>query len=303
MGHREEWELYDAQGSRTGQKIKRGEPIPPGSYHRVVSVWLVNGKTEVLLSQRHPEKSYPLLWESTGGCVIAGETSLEGAVREVREELGICLEPQEGQRIASLRREETQDLYDVWLFRWDGQPGPLQSSEVVDAKWVTLPALLSCAREGKLHPLLNPEPLLQALKQPAAPKRGETGGKIEYRAGDQSLSAEEFLALACRVWPGDYDPLKTQSALKRTLNFTAYDRGRLVGCLRILTDGYFFGTITELLVLPEYQRRGIGSQLLQLAKAHTPTLLYFGAQPGREGFYEKNGCQKSMQSYQISPTD
>ena len=88
MGHREEWELYDAQGSRTGQKIKRGEPIPPGSYHRVVSVWLVNGKTEVLLSQRHPEKSYPLLWECTGGCVIAGETSLEGAVREVRGRAG-----------------------------------------------------------------------------------------------------------------------------------------------------------------------------------------------------------------------
>lgn len=96
MGHWEEWDLYDAQGSRTGQKIKRGEPIPPGSYHRVVSVWLVNGKTEVLLSQRHPEKSYPLLWECTGGCVIAGETSLEGAVREVREELGICLEPKRG---------------------------------------------------------------------------------------------------------------------------------------------------------------------------------------------------------------
>ncbi len=72
-----------------------------------------------------------------------------------------------------------------------------------------------------------------------------------------------------------------------------------MGCLRILTDGYFFGTITELLVLPEYQRQGIGSALLALAKQHTPTLLYFGAQPEAERFYERNGCRKSLQSYQI----
>lgn len=80
---------------------------------------------------------------------------------------------------------------------------------------------------------------------------------------------------------------------------TAYDGERLVGCLRILTDGYFFGTITELLVLPEYQKQGVGSSLLELAKENTPTMLYFGAQPGVESFYEKNGCQRSLQSYII----
>lgn len=54
-------------------------------------------------------------------------------------------------------------------------------------------------------------------------------------------------------------------------------------------DGYFFGTITELLVMPEYQKHGIGSRLLQLAKEASPTMLYFGAQPGVDPFYEKNG--------------
>ena len=67
-----------------------------------------------------------------------------------------------------------------------------------------------------------------------------------------------------------------------------------MGCLRLLTDGYFFGTITEILVLPEYQGRGIGGQLLRLARENTPTMLYFGAQPGVEGFYERNGCRKGM---------
>ena len=67
----------------------------------------------------------------------------------------------------------------------------------------------------------------------------------------------------------------------------------------MLTDGYFFGTITELLVLPKYQKQGVGSKLLELAKENAPTMLYFGAQPGVEAFYEKNGCQKSLQSYMI----
>ena len=53
------------------------------------------------------------------------------------------------------------------------------------------------------------------------------------------------------------------------------------------------------LVLPEYQKHGIESKLLQLAKEVSPTMLYFGAQPGVESFYEKNGCEKSLQSYII----
>ncbi|MCQ4691073.1 GNAT family N-acetyltransferase [Clostridium sp. SL.3.18] len=126
---------------------------------------------------------------------------------------------------------------------------------------------------------------------------------MEYKVNDQELNASTFITFVNRVWPGDYDLDKTQVALSRTLNITAYDEKELVGCLRILSDGYYFGTITELLVLPKYQKQGIGSRLLTLAKDNTPTMLYFGAQPGAEGFYEKNGCQKSLQSYLIDKED
>lgn len=122
---------------------------------------------------------------------------------------------------------------------------------------------------------------------------------MEYRIDDKMLNASAFIPFANKVWPGDYDAEKVQGALSKTLNITAYDGDRLVGCLRILSDGYFFGTITELLVLPAYQKQGIGSRLLQLARENTPTMLYLGAQPGLEAFYEKNGCQKSLQSYAI----
>ena len=122
---------------------------------------------------------------------------------------------------------------------------------------------------------------------------------MEDRIDDKQLDAGKFIEFVNKVWPGKYDEGRTAEALSRTLNITAYDGETLVGCLRILTDGYFFGTITEMLVLPEYQKQGIGSRLLQLAKENTPTMLYFGAQPTAEKFYEKNGCPKGFQSYMI----
>lgn len=115
-----------------------------------------------------------------------------------------------------------------------------------------------------------------------------------------SYSSQPLISFVNQVWQGDYDMEQTRQALSKTLNITAYDNKKLVGCLRILSDGYYFGTITELLVLPQYQKQGIGSKLLQLAKDNTPTMLYFGSQPEAEKFYEKNGCQKSLQSYMIN---
>lgn len=120
-----------------------------------------------------------------------------------------------------------------------------------------------------------------------------------YKVDDKELNASVFIPFVNQVWSGDYDMEKTQAALSKTINITVYDDNKLIGCLRILSDGYYFGTITELLVLPEYQKQGIGSKLLQLAKDSTPTILYFGVQPGLEEFYEKNGCAKSLQSYII----
>lgn len=122
---------------------------------------------------------------------------------------------------------------------------------------------------------------------------------MDYYVDDKNLNAAVFISFVNRIWPGNYDADRTQNALSKTLNITAYDGSELVGCMRILSDGYYFGTITELLVLPEYQKQGVGSTLLQLAKEHTPTMLFFGSQPGTEGFYEKNGCHKGFQSFVI----
>ncbi len=58
------------------------------------------------------------------------------------------------------------------------------------------------------------------------------------------------------------------------MNITAYDGGTLVGCLRILTDGYFFGTITELLVLPAPEEGTTGKDRAQKANSAEKAVLH-----------------------------
>ncbi|MDN3650065.1 GNAT family N-acetyltransferase [Reinekea marina] len=114
---------------------------------------------------------------------------------------------------------------------------------------------------------------------------------------DSHVGIDEFLSLANSNWPGEYDREKAKAALEKTINLSARDNGSLIGCLRILTDGYFFSTIPEAFVLPEWQGEGIGTKLFELAKEEAPTSLFFGAQPEKEAFYEKLGFEKSLQSF------
>ena len=114
---------------------------------------------------------------------------------------------------------------------------------------------------------------------------------------EPALSAEEFLALARLVRPRDYSLADARDALRMTINVTARLDGQLVGSVRILTDGYFFGTIPEVMVHPEHRGTGIGRRLMELAWELSPTGLFFGAQDGNEGFFEKLGYERSMTSF------
>jgi len=121
--------------------------------------------------------------------------------------------------------------------------------------------------------------------------------EIAYKTNDHQLDVSTFIQMANQVWQGTYNEQYTKEALQKTINTSAWDGEDLVGCVRVLTDGYFFGTITEILVLPGYQGRGIGKKLMDLAFETSPTSLFFGAQPDAAGFYEKIGYEKSMQSF------
>lgn len=153
----EKWNLYNKEREPVGYSILRGEIIPKGCYHLTVSAWIVNHQGQYLLSQRHPQKQYPLCWECTGGSVLSGENTLQGAVREVKEELGITLSPENGKLIYQTRRDTMQDFYDVWLFHADFSVEKmiLQKTEVVAVQWVSPDKLLDMFRMKQLHPLLT----------------------------------------------------------------------------------------------------------------------------------------------------
>lgn len=70
---------------------------------------------------------------------------------------------------------------------------------------------------------------------------------MEYKINDTELDASVFISFVNNIWLGDYDIDKTQSALSKTLNITAYDGKTLVGCLRILSDDYFSGLLQNCL--------------------------------------------------------
>ena len=114
----------------------------------------------------------------------------------------------------------------------------------------------------------------------------------------EGFAPADFLALAQRVWPREYSLDETTAALAHTTNIGAWDGARLVGSIRILTDGYFFATIPEILVDPVYQRRGIGRQLMVLALDRVPRgKVAFGAQPQSVAFFERIGCRRGLTSF------
>lgn len=149
------WDIYDKNRIKTGRKHERGKPLPAGEYHLVVTILIINSRKEILVTKRHPDKPYPNMWECPGGSVLTGEDSLEGALREVKEEIGIDLPNNSGDLVKSEIRNH--DFKDVWLFHhdFDIEETVLQPEEVTDAKWVTLTELESMFNEGIVVPSLE----------------------------------------------------------------------------------------------------------------------------------------------------
>lgn len=83
------WDAYDQEGRLLGFDLVRGEPMPEGAWHMVAEVYAITTDGRVLVTKRHPDKPWGNHWEITGGAVLKGETPIDGALRELREETGI----------------------------------------------------------------------------------------------------------------------------------------------------------------------------------------------------------------------
>lgn len=94
------------------------------------------------------------------------------------------------------------------------------------------------------------------------------------------------------------NPQVLVSAYKNSLlTLGAYDDdGRLVGIIRVVGDGASIVFVQDLLVLPEYRRRGIGSRLLDQVIRHYNDVyqmeLLTDDTPETKAFYQSHGFVK-----------
>ncbi|MCI1939784.1 MAG: GNAT family N-acetyltransferase [Lacticaseibacillus paracasei] len=119
---------------------------------------------------------------------------------------------------------------------------------------------------------------------------------------DQKPTMPEVLALYKSVGWSMYtrDPARLERALTHSLMvLSAYEGKQLVGLIRAVGDGETILFIQDLLVLPEYQRRGIGKQLIEALLARFPEVrqrvLLTDDDPKTRSFYKAAGFVESQQ--------
>ena len=90
----EKWDVVDENGDPYGYTIERADAkhLKGELFHRVVSIYTISRDGRVLITRRSMAKSHPHKWEVTCGSVLAGESPVEGAIRELKEETGIDVE-------------------------------------------------------------------------------------------------------------------------------------------------------------------------------------------------------------------
>lgn len=152
----EYWDLYNYDGKKKNKIAIRGDKLNNDDFHLVVNAWIMNENGEFLITQRVPTKSHPLTWECTGGSAMLGENSLQAAIREVKEELGIDIAANKGIFIGESRRfyESCPDILHVWLFKLDNEiPNfKIQKEEVNDLMWASRDKILQLFYEHKFEP-------------------------------------------------------------------------------------------------------------------------------------------------------
>lgn len=132
------WDAYDKEFKKIHNiELVRGRNVPDGIFHLVCDVIVRHTDGEYLIMQRDPRKHFGNIWEATaGGSALKGESPLECAIRELREETGIVSHSltEVGRVISS----ENHSIYVEFLCVTDCEKDSiiLQDGETSAYKWV-----------------------------------------------------------------------------------------------------------------------------------------------------------------------
>ncbi len=137
------FDLYDEHDSPLGETKLRSDVHRDGDWHRTVHIYVINLQGEVLVQLRSPHKDQkPNLWQTHfGGHVAAGKDYDETAVRELEEEIGLCVDLEdlhllEKHSHSYENNSEHSKIY-YYLFMGDDSEIHFNDGEVSEVKWMT----------------------------------------------------------------------------------------------------------------------------------------------------------------------
>ena len=131
---------------------------------------------------------------------------------------------------------------------------------------------------------------------------------ISYKLGSEDINWKELFTLYTKVGMlrhlienKEFDKIKT--AFQKSYKVvTAWDGDKLIGSCRMLSDGICYGVVFDVAVLPEYQKKGVGKELMRLLlKGEEGMPIHLTATFGNESFYQNLGFKKHKSAYAKYP--
>lgn len=121
-------DILDEKGNKTGEILTREQVHKKGLWHRIVVVSIIDKNGHLLMQQRSNNKeSNPSKWDvSVAGHITSGQNSIEAAIREVSEELGMKIHKEELKYIFTYKNERKikenyidSQIYDCYIVNRD----------------------------------------------------------------------------------------------------------------------------------------------------------------------------------------
>lgn len=134
----EKRDLYDRDRNLIGKTIYKGEKIPKNCYIVVVLVFIQNNEGKFLIQKRSKIKGGR--YGSTGGHLETGENSIQGLLRETKEEINLDIDPNKLQLYYSGINDTDGIIWDDYYLKMDIpniQNLKLQKEEVEGLYWFT----------------------------------------------------------------------------------------------------------------------------------------------------------------------
>ena len=104
-------DILTPEGKSTGKTALKSEAHKNGWFHATAHIWFFTSDEKILLQKRAlTKKVFPGIWDiSVAGHIGAGEEILEGAKREVFEEIGLILEDKDFIKIGTRIHQVTHE--------------------------------------------------------------------------------------------------------------------------------------------------------------------------------------------------